>query len=311
MVQAMPVSIAKVIINPVSGGGSIRRQWPQICTQLRDTGLKFDYEFTKSPGHAVEMAKCAVDADYRYLIAIGGDGTVNEVVNGILLSPNSRNTILGVICTGTAGSFARSLGIEQDYAGYCSILTNRKTISIDIGVVNCWKQGRRVKRFFVNESSTGFGAYITNSWNSLPNLFGRSINYRLRAIASYGAVFIHRNTWIRLGVENKHRNFHGCYIVVANGPYFAGGMQIAPHARLDDGLLDLVTIGDLTKYELLRILPKVYDGSHIGHPKITLEKVTAITVESDEQLLVEADGEIIGEAPASFSVIPSSLNVVV
>ncbi|RJO63019.1 MAG: diacylglycerol kinase family lipid kinase [Dehalococcoidia bacterium] len=304
----MTLSRAKVIINPVAGGGSIRRHWPHIYTHLRDTGLSFDYEFTRGPGHAIEIAKRAIDADYRYLIAAGGDGTINEVANGILRSTNSSDVTLGMFSTGTASSFARSLGITQDYA---SLLVNRKTISIDVGMVECWNQGRRLQRFFVNEASAGFGAAIVNAWSRLPKLFGHSINYRLRTITGYSALVAHRNRWIRLVVGNKHENFLGCYVVVANGQYFAGGMQIAPHARLDDGLLNLVTVGDVSKSELLRIVPTVYDGSHIGHPKIKERKVTVVTIESDERLLVEADGEILGEAPASFSVMPSALTVVV
>ncbi len=304
----MTLSPAKVIINPVAGGGSIKRQWPEIYTRLRDVGLSFDYEFTRGPGHAIEIAKRATDGDYHYLIAVGGDGTVNEVANGILRSTNAGNTILGMISTGTAGSFARSLGIVQDYT---SLLAKRKTISIDVGVVECWSRGRRLQRFFVNEASIGFGAAIVNAWSRLPKLFGHSINHKLRTITGYSALVAHRHRWIKLHAGNKFENFYGCYVVVANGQYFAGGMQIAPHAKLDDGLLNLVTIGDVSRSELLRIVPTVYDGSHIGHPKIREEKVTVVTIESDERLLVEADGEIIGEVPASFKVMPSALTVVV
>jgi diacylglycerol kinase family enzyme len=230
------------------------------------------------------------------------------VANGILRSPNSSKAILGVISTGTASSFVRSLGIAQDYA---SLLVNRKTVSIDIGIVECWSRGRRLQRFFVNEASVGFGAAIVNAWSRLPKLFGHSINHKLRTITGYSALVAHRNRWIRLHTENNAENFHGCYVVVANGQYFAGGMQIAPDAKLDDGLLNLVTIGDVSKSELLRIVPAAYDGSHIGHPKIRMEKVKAVTIECAVRLLVEADGEIIGEAPASFSVMPSALTVVV
>jgi YegS/Rv2252/BmrU family lipid kinase len=304
----MTESRTKVIINPAAGGGSIRRRWPQIYAQLRDAGLPFDYEFTRGPGHAIEIARLATDGDYRYLIAVGGDGTINEVANGILGSTNSGKAILGMLSTGTAGSFARSLGIAQDYT---SLLAKRKTLSIDVGVVECRSRGQRLQRFFVNEASVGFGAAIVSAWSRLPKLFGHSINHKLRTITGYSALVAHRNSWIRLYVGDKFENFHGCYVILANGQYFAGEMQIAPHARLDDGLLNLVTIGDVSKSELLRIVPTVYDGSHIGHPKIRERKVTVVTIESDERLLVEADGEIIGEAPASFSVMPSALAVVV
>lgn len=307
----MPMSHAKVIVNPVAGGGSIRRQWPPICSQLRNASLSFDYEFTRSIGHAIEIAKQAVDAGYPYLIAIGGDGTVNEVVNGILTSAHSGNAVLGIISTGTACGFARSLGIARWHADLCSLLVNQERASIDACAVECWNQGRRVQRFFVNEASLGFGAAVVNAWKRLPNRFGHTVNYKLRTIASYSAILPHRNKRIKLRIDGEVEDICAFYLVMANGQFFADGMRIAPHTMLNDGWLNLVTIGDINKSELLRILPTVYDGSHISHPEIQERKAKAVTVECNEQLFVEADGEILGECPASFWVIPSALTVVV
>jgi diacylglycerol kinase family enzyme len=236
---------------------------------------------------------------------------VNEVANGILCSANSGDTILGIISAGTACSFARSLSIAQDYAGACSLLASQGRISIDVGVVECWSQGRRLRRFFVNEASAGFGAAVINAGNRLPNRFGRTMNYKLRTIAGYSALLTHRNQWIKLHVGSEEEDICACYVVGANGQYFADGMRIAPHAMLDDGLLNLVTIGDVSISELLRIVPTVYSGSHIGHPKIRERKTTGFTIESSRRLLLEADGDVIGSSPASFSVMPSSLTIVV
>ena len=305
------MSHAKVIVNPVAGGGSIRRQWPRICNQLRNAGLSFDYEFTRNTGHAIEIAKQAVDAGYAYLVAIGGDGTVNEVANGILSSTHSGNAVLGIISTGTACGFARSLGGSQGRTGSFSLLVNQERASIDACAVECWNQGRRVQRFFVNEASIGFGAVAVNAWKRLPNWFGRTVNYKLRTVASYSALLPHQNKGIKLRIDGEVEDICACYVVVANGQFFADGVRIAPHAMLNDGWLNLVTIGDVSKSELLRIVPTVYDGSHISHPEILERKARAITVECDERLLVEADGEILGECPASFWVIPSALTVVV
>jgi len=307
----MRVSHAKVIVNPVAGGGLIRRQWPLICSQLRNAGLSFDYEFTRSTGHAIEIAKQAVDAGYPYLIAIGGDGTLNEVVNGILNSAHSGDAVLGIVSTGTACGFARSLGIARWHADLCSRLVNQEQASIDACAVECWNQGRRVQRFFVNEASLGFGAAVVNAWKRLPNRFGHTVNYKLRTIASYSALLTHRNKRIKLRIDGEVEDICAFYLVVANGQFFADEMRIAPHAMLNDGWLNLVTIGDVSKSELLRIVPTVYDGSHIRHPEIQERKAKAVTVECNERLFVEADGEILGECPASFWVIPSALTVMV
>jgi len=259
----------------------------------------------------MEIARRSADDGYHCLIAVGGDGTVNEVANGILRSTRSGNTILGIVGMGTAHAFALSLGIGEDYANAFSLLTGQGRALIDVGVVQCWSQGQSIKRFFVNEASVGFSAEIVDAWKYLPTRFGHSLNLALRTIAGYKSLTTHRNQRLSLRVGNEVESICCCTVVVANGRYLADGMQIAPHASLDDGLLDVVIIGDVTKSELLKIRPTLYNGSHIRHAKIREKKTTTITIESDEQLLVEADGNILGEGPASFWVIPSALTVVV
>lgn len=116
---------------------------------------------------------------------------------------------------------------------------------------------------------------------------------------------------MRLRVDSEDKSLRSCLVIVANGQYIADGMQIAPHASLNDGLLDVIIVGDLTKSELLKIRPKLYFGGHIGHPKIREKKTTNIEIDSESQLMVEADGDIIGEGPVSFGVVSSALTVLV
>ncbi len=307
----MSKQYAKVVVNPVAGGCSVGRDWPGIRRRLNDVGLSFDYEFTKGTGHAIEIARQATDSGYRCLVVVGGDGTVNEVANGILRSTHSGNIILGIVSSGTAGSFARSLGIAQDKVGACSLLTGQGRALIDVGVVQCWSQGRPLERFFVNVADVGFGSAVTDAWKRLPNRFGRSINHILRTVEGLRCLMTHRNKLMKLHIGDEVEAILGCDVVVANGQYFGDGMQVAPHAKLDDGLLDVVIVGDVGRFELLKIWPTLYSGGHIGHPKIRERKTTTVTIESDEPLLVEADGDILGESPASFRVIPSALTVVV
>ena len=307
----MPVSHAKVIVNPVAGGRSVRREWPRIREQLHDVGLSFDHEFTRGVGHGIEIAREATDTGYDYLIVVGGDGTVNEVVNGILHSAHSGNITLGIISVGTGSNFARSLNISHDYISACSLLAGTGRASVDVGVIQCWSQRRPPQRFFVNVANVGFAAAIVDAWKRLPTHFGRKINHTLRIAEGLRSLSTYRNKWIKLSIGNRVETICACAVVVANGQYFANGMQIAPQARLDDGLLDVVTVGDVGKFELLKIWPTLYRGSHIRHPKIREQKTAAVTIESDEQLLIEADGDILGESPASFRVLPSALTIVV
>jgi YegS/Rv2252/BmrU family lipid kinase len=273
--------------------------------------LSFDYEFTKGTGHATELARRAVEIGYPCLVVVGGDGTVNEVANGILGSTRPSSTMLGILSAGSECSFAHSLGIAQDLVGACSLLIGNRRAVIDVGVVQYHRRGQLQQRFFVNVADVGFPSDVVDSWKRLPSRFGRRINHALRTIEGLRCLVTHRNKTIKLHVDNDVESILACTVVMANGQYFADGMQIAPHASMNDGLLDVLIVGDVSRYELLKIWPTLYKGSHIRHSKIEERTATTVMIESEEPLLVEADGVILGESPASFRIIPSALNIVV
>ena len=309
----MPELHAKVIINPQAGSRSVGRQWPQIAARLQKAGLVFDHEFTQGSGHALDIAGRAIRNGYNYLIAVGGDGTVNEVANGILRSVNPLSVILGTVSAGTAHAFAFSLGVNKAYRNTndYSYLTRQRSALIDVAVVKCWNRGQSIERFFLNEASIGLAAEIVDAWKFLPNRFGKTANFVLRTIAGYKSLASHRNKKVRLQIGDAVESISICTLVLSNGQYYADRMLIAPHASLDDGLLNAIVVGDISRFEVLKIRPTLYDGSHVKHSRIREIKTTVVTVESDERLLVEADGEILGECPASFRVMPSALTVVV
>ena len=308
----MSVPHAKVIVNPSAGGYSVRREWTRIRKQLQSLGLSFDYEHSEGVGHAIKIAKEAVDAGYRYLIAVGGDGTINEVANGILCSTGSASTILGVVNAGTACSFTRSIGIPPDYVSACSLLVGQGRRLVDIGVAECRSEGQSLQRFFVNEADVGFGAEIVEASKAIPRHFGRSINYAPFALAAVRWLFSYKNKRLILRVNNGAETMYPCtMVVIANGSYFGGGMRIAPQAKPDDGLLDMIIIGDVEKSELVKIWLMSYKGTHITHNSVTVKRATNVTIQSSERVLVETDGELIGECPVSFRIIPSALTIVV
>jgi len=304
----MSIPYAKVIVNPVAGAYSTRRKWPRISKLLRLVGLSFDYEYTEGVGHAIELARAAASDGYRYLVAVGGDGTVNEVANGILHSTNSADTILGIVSTGTGSDFVRSVGIPRDYTRACSFLTSSRRSLIDVGVVEYRSKGQSLRRFFVNAAGVGFDAAVVEVTERLPKYFGGTIPYGVGLLRT---LFGYKNKAVILGVDSKVETKRILSVIVANGDYFGGGMHIAPEASLNDNLLDVVVIGDIGKFELLKALPTVYNGTHITHPKVRMEKAAQITIESSERILVHADGELLGEGPASFWLVPAALNIVV
>ena len=304
----MSVLHAKVIVNPVAGAYSTRRKWPLISQWLRDAGLSFDHEYTEGVGHAIELARAATNDGCRFLVAVGGDGTVNEVANGILSSTSLKGTTLGVVSTGTGSDFVRSVGIPRDYARACLSLTSQRRLLIDVGVVKYMNAGKSEQRFFVNGAGAGFDAEVVKATERLPKYFGGTIPYVGGLLRS---LFGYKNKSVILRVGNRVETKRILSIVVSNGCYFGGGMRVAPQADLGDGLLDVMTVDDIGKFELLKAFPTIYKGTHITHPKVRMEKATHIAIESSERVLVHADGELLGEAPASFWLMPSALSIVV
>jgi YegS/Rv2252/BmrU family lipid kinase len=304
----MPAPHVKVIVNPVAGVYSTRRKWPIISRLLKRIGLSFDFEYTEGVGHAIELARAAASDGYQCLVAVGGDGTVNEVANGILYSTGATRTALGIISTGTGSDFVRSVGIPRDYASACSTLTSSRRLAIDIGVVEYQSKGQTLRRFFVNGAGVGFDAAVVEKTERLPKYFGGTIPYLAGLIQ---AMFSYKNKSVVVNIENEVMSGRALSVVVANGGYLGGGMHIAPRAELSDSLLDVVIVGDIGKLELLKELPTVYKGTHINHPKVRMRKATHVSIQSPERMLVHADGELLGESPASFWVVPAALSLVV
>jgi diacylglycerol kinase (ATP) len=304
----MQVPHAKVIVNPVAGASSTRRKWPQINQLLKHIGLSFDYQYTEGTGHATELARTAASNGYRYIVAVGGDGTVNEVANGILSSTNAKSTSLGVISTGTGSDFVRSLGIPRHYLHACSSLVSQRYSVIDVGVVQYHRLGKTQQRFFVNGAGMGFDAAVVAATERLPKYFGGTVPYVLGLLRT---LFGYRNKSVVLRVGDRVQTARTLSVVVANGSYFGGGMHVVPSAVPTDHLLDVMVIGDMGKFELLKSFPKVYKGTHITLPKVSTERATKIVIESQDKVLVHADGELLGEGPASFWLVPAALSVIV
>ncbi len=299
---------AKVIVNPVAGANSTRRKWPRISQLLRRVGLSFDFQYTEGVGHAIELARAAVSDGWPLLVAVGGDGTVNEVANGILSSGGSARTAIGIVSTGTGSDFVRSVGIPRDYASACRSLSRSQRLAIDVGVVEYSQDGQRLRRFFVNSAGIGFDAQVAEVSRHLPKLLGGTVPYVIGLLWSL-AGYHNKSVVVTLGDQVETKRILS--IVVANGRYFGGGMLVAPQAEVNDQLLDVLTVGDMGKLELLKAFPTIYKGTHISHPKVSMERATAIEIKSSEEFLVHADGEFLGRGPASFSLMPAALSIVV
>jgi YegS/Rv2252/BmrU family lipid kinase len=300
---------ATVIVNPAAGANRTHRMWPVIKRLIEGTGLSFDSRLTEGKGHAIELARRAVKDGCRYLVAVGGDGTVHEVANGLLEAPVPEETVLGIVCTGTGSDLSRSVGTPRDYKRACSVLTSTARRTLDTGLLEYHKEGRSFRRYFLNAAGIGFDAAVVEATERMPKYFGGTIPYLTglaRSLLSY------RNKVVDFRIDGRApERAKILSMVMANGGYFGGGMFVAPEARLDDGLFDVVIVGDFGKLELVKVFPRVYKGTHLGYPKVRLERGSRVSIESSQRFLVHADGELLGEGPVNLSILPQAIRLVV
>ena len=312
----MPNTHVRVIVNPASGAQTTYRHWPEIQRLLRHGGLPFDFQYTEGTGHATMLAKEAAQSGFRFLVVVGGDGTINEVANGLLNSNCAEKAALGIIGTGTGNDLIRSLGVPRSYAEACRRLNasyqhclsdpEKGYSCIDVGMVAYTAGVRRCERYFVNGAGVGFDAEVVEAAEKMPKGLGHTIPFvmgLLRTLPSY------RNKPVVLTLDGVVGSGRVLSVVVSNGAYFGGGMKIAPGALTSDRKLDVVVIGDVGKLELLRVFPRVYKGTHSAHPKVRIEQVEEVTIASQERLLLQADGEILGDGPVSFRLVPQALRL--
>jgi YegS/Rv2252/BmrU family lipid kinase len=297
---------AKVIVNPFAGTGATGRKWPGIQDAMTQVGLSFDVVQTEGKGHAVELTREAVIAGYGMVIAVGGDGTLNEVVNGLVESGGGRETVLGILNTGTACDFARFLKIPRDYHQACLRLVDPLKTPADVGMVECRKEEQPIRRYFISAAGLGFDGEVVGVAEKWPRVLHGATSYFMGILESFST---YHNKDIQLHLDDTTEDIRICNVVIANGGFYASGMRLAPDADLSDGLFEVLIVGDLNKLEMLQTAPQAYLGTHIKHHKVRLEKAAQVIIESSDRILIQADGELVGEGPAKFRVLPSALNI--
>jgi len=298
---------AKVIVNPAAGAGKTARLWPQIMDLFRVQGLKFEHDITEAPGHAIELAREAACNGYNMVVSVGGDGTINEIVNGIYASGNIKDALLGIVSTGTGSDYIRTIGIPKHFNDACRCFMEPKHLTVDLGMVEYENEGQKVERLFVNFAGMGFDAEIVRRTTQQYKAMGGLLSYLVSTIAT---ILTYHNKDITLIVDGEVTDKRVCTVVMNNGRYGGGGMFTAPHASIDDGYFDVMIIGDISKPDLLRSLPRVYRGTHLTHPKVTMKKAREIEIRSTQPMHIQADGELLGQVPARFRILPSVLKIV-
>lgn len=312
------MNLPLVIVNPESASGTTGKAWPHIASDLRTHFGSFAVAFTERSGQGIDLASEAARSGVELIVACGGDGTISEVANGILSS--GKDVELGILPSGTGGDFRRTLEIPAQSRNAARMLREGRTRRIDVGRVTFIDHdGRDANRYFLGVASCGMSTHVIERVKSGgPDWLPDNTPAWLGGRISFGAALLHtaaRSDRSRLAVQlddSHERHLTVANLCIANARYFGGGMKIAPDAKLTDGRLDVVSIGDLSALKILSSAPRLYLGSHLSMPEVShalARKVYVRAANKNENIGIEVDGELPGRLPATFQVIPEALRV--
>jgi len=299
-----------VIVNPNAGSGKGQKDWHKISSLLRKYNLEFSAKFTESKGHAINCTREGIKTGYRKIISVGGDGTLNEIVNGIFLNDtcSPSDLSIAVIPVGTGNDWGRMFGITHDYESAIRIIKENKLMKHDIGLISFFSGKEQNNRYFINIAGLGFESMVVRKTNNQKEN-GRSG----KAIYLYNlltCLISYSNTRAEVVIDGEKTVSDVFSMNVGNGRYCGGGMRQTPDARPDDGVFDVTVINGIGKFEIIRNLKILYDGTILSHPKIRGYKCRNIKVSSDTLIYAEADGETLGHTPLEFNIFPAALNII-
>lgn len=298
------------IVNPNSANGATRARFAQIQPELGRILPDMRVVMTESPGHAIELARHAVESGYDAIVACGGDGTLNEVVGGLHASGRPDAVMLGMIPSGTGGDFRKTSGFPREIPDTLKYLGDFVERRVDYGLLEYMNlDGTAGRRAFINIASIGISGVTDDYVNHTTKLLGGKASFM---IGSFRGIMSYRNVvmTVRVDGEQVHQG-PTALVTMANGRFFGGGMMMAPDAELDDGQLRVVVLGDMGKVEFLALAGDIYKGTHVKHPKCTLARGSVVEVETAGRALIDLDGEMPGMGPVRATVVPRAIRLMV
>jgi YegS/Rv2252/BmrU family lipid kinase len=301
---------AFLVMNPASAGGRTDRNWPAMAAALRSAGVTFDLHRTAAADDATQAVRAALAAGYRTVIVVGGDGTLNEVVNGFFDvegSPIGSEATLALLPSGTGGDFRRAVGIPDKLAPAARLIASGSRRRIDAGRVD-FAGGQR--RFFINIADCGMGGEVVARVNRSAHKAGGMWGSAMFLSASLSTLlgYVSRNARIDIDGIRIERDVRS--VVIANGQYFGGGMRVAPGAEFDDGRFDVVIIGETGRTRALTGIPSLYRGRHIARREVEVHRARVVRVSCDgAPMLFDVEGEQVGTTPATLTCIPGAISL--
>lgn len=299
-----------LVVNPRSANGETGRRWPDISAAVLKTLGDVGTAFTDAPMHAASLTAKALEAGYRCIVAVGGDGTLNEVVNGFFQAKGGppADASLAFIPRGTGGDFRRSFGWTGDVRAACARIHGEATRPLDVGRVSfIGPDGRAGQRYFVNVASFGVSGQVDREVNRASKGLGGKATFFL---ASVKAMWRFRDQRVRLradgGAWTEERI---TTVAVANGQYFGGGMRVAPTADTRDGQFDVTVWSGYTLLDFALKSRRIYDGTHVTLPGTRTFRARLLEAESDEEVLLDVDGEQPGRLPVRMELLAGALRL--
>lgn len=299
-----------VIVNPNAGRGRGLKDWRLISSLLQKYHFSFHPEFTNAKKHAIELTLNGIAHGYRRIIAVGGDGTMNEVVNGCFeqkVCPQ-RSLSIGMITVGTGNDWGKMFGIPSNYEEAIRILKRYNTILQDTGVVQYFLGEEKEKRYFINIAGLGFDALVARRTNAQKEKgMGGKTLYFWNLLTS---LITYRHISANIVIDGKKYDNKLFTMSLGIGKYSGGGMMQTPNAVPDDGLFDITVINKIGKGDVIRSIKMLYNGTILNHPKVDGYTGKDVMIETEKLIHLEADGESLGHSPLEFKIIPKSINVV-
>ncbi len=301
-----------MVVNPNAGNRRIMRDWDKISKRMEKMKLSFDFVMTRRAEHAIELTGEALRQGYKKFIAVGGDGTLNEVANALLSfkSFNTQDYLLGLIPVGTGNDWGRMFGISNKYKLAIDTIVEGRTLLQDVGTITYHDNSTQHSRFFLNIAGMGFDAMVAQKTNR-QKAAGKSnpLSYFANLFTS---LFQYKSRIIQVEIDDDKYNFNTFSMSVGICKYNGGGMMQLPNAIPDDGLLDVTIIKKIGLGTLLAQLRNLYTGQFIKHPKVATFQAKSVRISSKKSgFMMEADGESLGHAPFEVNILPRALKVLV
>ena len=284
------------IINPTAGKGRGKEVGERIQLFMRDRDVNYKIAFTGKPREAETIAKHSVMEGYDRIVAVGGDGTIYEVANGIA----GCDVVMGIIPSGTGNDLARTLGIPLNIEEALAVIIDGAEKAIDLGCVN----GRR----FLNVTSIGLDAEIVREAENLKKYFSGTSAY----VAGVLKALLHfKRKKVTLILDGKEQEKNVMLVAIANGKYYGGGMKIAPTADIEDGTFEVCIVNEISKLKILRLFPTIFSGTHIHVREVELLRAKTVKITSKEELIINIDGDIAGVTPVNIEMMEKGLRFIV